>query len=226
MHGVTPPEACVGPLLIFGASGHGKVVADAALEAGFGPVVFADDDASRAYDTVLGLPIEVIGVESAIAWIRQNDARVVVAIGNNRIRARVLAAFGELRCPFATIVHPRAIISSSAKIGVGTVVFAGAIVQADAVIGDNVILNTACTVDHDCVVADHVHVCPGVNLAGDVTVEEGAQIGIGASAIQGTRVGAWSIVGAGASVVRDVPANVVAHGMPAQVQRNLEPELP
>lgn len=216
----------MGPLLIFGASGHGKVVADTAIAAGFGPVVFADDDATKAYSKVIGLPVEVIGVESSIAWIRRHDARCVVAIGNNRIRSRVLAAFGELRCPRATVIHPSATVSPSATIGEGTVVFASTVIQADARIGDNVIVNTGATIDHDCVVGSHTHICPGVHLAGGVHVEEGAQVGIGATVIPGRRIGAWSIVGAGASVVKDVPSNVVAHGLPAQVQRPLQPEAP
>lgn len=210
----------MGPLLVFGASGHGQVVADTALAAGFSPVVFADDDADKAHVEICGLPMVAIGVEAAARWVQQNQAQVVVAIGNNQIRARVTDAFRELRCPLATVTHPTAVVSPFAAIGQGSVVFAGAVVQPGAEIGENVILNTSCSVDHDCVVADYAHLCPGVRLAGNVTVETGAQLGTGASAIPGRSIGAWSIVGAGATVVRDLPEHVVAHGLPARPQRS------
>ena len=214
----------MGPLLIFGASGHGKVVAETAQAAGFGPVVFADDDTSKADTALVGLPVAAIGVAASLEWIRQHDARVVVAIGRNHIRARVLVSFAEARVPIATVVHPDAHVSPSASLGPGTVVFAGAIVQADAQIGANVILNSGCSVDHDGVIGDHVHLCPGVHLGGDVTVDAGTQVGVGTSVIQGRRIGPGTVVGAGSAVVRDLPGGVVAYGTPARVQRSLSSE--
>ena len=132
-------------------------------------------------------------------------------MGDNRAR-RAIAARVDLR--WVTAVHPGALVDPSATIGPGTVVFAGAVVQADAVVGEHAIVNTGAVVEHDCVVGDFAHVAPGVVLAGGVRVGEGTLLGVGTSVIPGVRVGSWSTVGAGSVVVRDLPDDVVAFGVP------------
>jgi acetyltransferase EpsM len=203
-------------LIIFGASGHGKVVIDAALECGRKVALVADDRPSR--ETLLGVRV----VSSDAPEFRNLGAfSFIVSIGENQARARVYARLLALGGEPATLVHPRAMVSRHATLGGGTVVLAGAVVNAGTVIEENCILNTACSVDHDCVVGKHVHLCPGVRLAGGVLVAEGSMIGTGASVIPGQRVGEWSRVGAGAVVVRSLPARVVAFGVPARVSRSL-----
>ena len=209
----------MGPLLVFGASGHGLVVADTAVRQGYDPVVFADDDPAKAGTSRMGLPVVACGVEAAAAWIGARDGAVVVAIGTNATRARVLEAFVAAGASVATVIDPSAVVSRGATVGAGTVVFAGVVVQAEARVGANVILNTGCSVDHECRLGDHVHVSPGAHLGGQVVVGEGTHIGIGACVIQCRRIGAWSTVGAGAAVVRDLPDRVVAVGVPARVRR-------
>lgn len=196
-------------LIVVGSGGHAKVVIATARAAGLTVSKVVDDDPARWGGDVLGAAIA-----GPVAPVLDDpDATAVLAIGHNRVRHRLAAA---ARCRFTTIVHPRAIVDPTARLGAGTVVFAGAVIQPDAAIGAHVIVNTAATIDHDCVLGDFVHIAPGVHLAGNVSLDTGAFLGIGTVATPGIRVGAWTTVGAGASVIRDLPAGVTAVGVPAR----------
>ncbi|NBB60356.1 acetyltransferase [Pseudomonas sp. ODNR1LW] len=201
-------------LAILGASGHGKVVADAAQCCGWDHVDFYDDAwPGRAHNgnwLVVG--------DSAAMYTRLHDYQgVIVAIGNNAVRHLKLNALFEASAPVVSVIHPAAIISQYASIGPGSVVFAGAAVNVDAKIGFGAILNTGCSVDHDCVLGDSVHVSPGARLAGAVSVGDRSWVGIGSSVRQMISIGSDVVVGAGASVVSDVKDSVVVVGVPAKV---------
>jgi sugar O-acyltransferase (sialic acid O-acetyltransferase NeuD family) len=211
-------------ILIFGAGGQGQVVADvlrsAAAHGGSArPCGFLDHDAALWGQTVLELPV----LGSIDDWPRFDHDAAIVGVGDNLARRRLfrnLALRGE---PFATALHPAAVIAANVVIGRGSVACAGVVVNTGASVGANVILNTGCSVDHHDVIGDHAHIAPGVRLGGRVTVGEGALVGIGAVVMPGCRVGAWSVVGAGAVVTDDVPDRAVVVGCPA---RTHEPELP
>jgi len=197
-------------LYLIGAGGHAKVVLSTILAAGLSVDGLFDDDPQKQGMEIMGIPI--LGTISDAK--RSSPARGILAIGDNRIRYRL--AHELLGWEWLTIVHPRAYVHPSAKLGPGTVVFAGAVIQPDAQVGAHVIINTGATVDHDCRIGDFVHLAPGVHLAGNVIVEEGAFVGIGAVAVPKIRVGAWAIVGAGAVVLEDIPPQVTAIGVPAR----------
>lgn len=202
-------------LAILGASGHGKVVAEAALASGWTAVGFYDD-AWPLKKQIGKWP--VAGDTAALLATIQRFDGVIVAIGANAARmdkiARIKASDGKL----VTIVHPAATISPSALLGPGTVVMAGVVINADAVIGAGAILNTSCSVDHDCVLGDGVHVSPGAHLAGDVRVGHLSWVGIGASVRQGLSIGLAVRIGAGAAVVADIADNLTMVGVPAKAQ--------
>jgi sugar O-acyltransferase (sialic acid O-acetyltransferase NeuD family) len=206
-------------LLVMGASGHGKVVADAALAACFDVIAFADDDPAKRGDRLLGIEVRAIGLEEAIGLCRETEAVPVVAIGSNAARMRVFLSLRGAGLQPATIVHPAATVASSASLGAGTVVFAGVVVNPDTTVGENVILNTGATIDHDNHIGFHAHISPGAHLGGTVTVGEGTHVGIGSTIKNNVAVGAWSVIGAGSTVVRDIPDGVVAYGVPARVVR-------
>lgn len=186
-------------LIIIGAGGHGRVIADAAGV----PCVFLDENSSL--DDVAGSPSELTAIVT-------EDDGVIVAIGDNQTRLEMLADLDKL----TTVVHQFAIVSESATIGRGTVVFAGAVINANAKVGKGCIVNTGATVDHDCVLENGVHVSPGANLGGNVTVGECSWIGIGACVKHGITMGKNVIVGAGAAVVSDISDNVTVVGVPAK----------
>lgn len=201
-----------GTLGVLGASGHGKVVADAALEAGWREVVFFDDrwpSLSRVGEW------PVVGTGEALLSASARVDSAVVAIGECRVRLARQTALALSGLRVATVIHPRAVISSRAIVGLGVVVMAGAVVNAYAELADACIVNTGATVDHDCRLQRGVHVAPGAHLSGNVQVGECAWIGVGASVRQGLSIGSDALVGAGAVVVADVDAHATVVGCPA-----------
>ena len=205
-------------VLIIGAGGHGQVVADILLcarEAGIDvqPVGFLDDDPSLAGATILGLP--VLGPLSCLE--RFSYEGVIVAIGDNEIRARVFHSLQAKGERLITAVHPSAVIARDVEIGRGVMICAGVVVNTGTIIGDNTILNTGCTIDHHSRIGPHAHIAPGAHLGGHVIVGEGSLVGIGAVVLPGRKVGDWSVVGAGAVVTKDVPPHTIVVGIPAKV---------
>lgn len=198
-----------GQVWIIGAGGHAKVVIESAREAGFEVVGLADPRPQLHGTAVLGAP--VIGDVSAVP----SQAACVVAIGDSRVRARVVDELAD-RVKWVSVVHPRSVVSAHASVGVGSVVFAMAVVHPGSTVGDHVIVNTSAVVEHDNSLASFSQLATGAKLTGGVTIEAGAFIGAGAIVLPGVRVGAWSIVGAGAVVTRDVDAGATVVGVPAR----------
>ena len=202
-------------LVIYGAGGHGKVVLDAALAGGWnGPILLVD--AAPAVPEIRGVTVQSL---DRVEWAALRPFDFVCGIGTNSARRAVFQQCLDHGGEPVSIRHPSTVVSEDTKVDVGCFLAAGAIVNPGAVIGSNCIINTSASVDHDCRIGKHVHICPGVRLAGNVTVGDGTMIGIGSSVIQGVRIGARCVIGAGSVVVRDVPDDCVAFGVPARVRR-------
>lgn len=200
-------------LAILGASGHGKVVADAALATGYDSVVFFDD----AYPGKSQIGIwAVYGTSMDLMASAKEFDGIIVGIGDNDVRWQKHAALRNAGGSMAVVVHPRAWVSPYARLGAGTVVVAGAVINVDARLGEANIVNTGATVDHDCELQHAIHVSPGANLSGNVTVGSGSWIGVGACVRQGIQIGTSVIVGAGAVVVNDVADGLTVVGCPAR----------
>lgn len=203
-------------LALLGASGHGKVVADSALAAGWRQVVFFDD----AWPSRLTCGSWHVAGDTARLLARLSDFDgVAVAIGDCAVRWKKQQLLTAANARMATIIHPRCWVSPFAKVGAGSVVMAGAVINVDASIGAACIVNTGATVDHDCTLADAVHVSPGAHLSGNVSVADRSWIGVGACIRQGIAVGAGVTVGAGAVVVAPVAAGLTVVGCPAAPMR-------
>ena len=203
-------------LALLGASGHGKVVADAALAAGWQDVVFFDD----AWPGVsLNGHWPVVGNTVTLLDRLHEFNGVLVSIGNCGVRWQKQQMLTAAGVSLTTVVHPHACVSPFARLGAGTVVMAGAVVNVDAVVGESSIINTGATVDHDGVLAHAVHISPGAHLSGNVSVGACSWIGVGAVVRQGSRIGAGVIVGAGAVVVTAVADGLTVIGSPARVMK-------
>ena len=196
-------------LVIIGASGHGKVIADIAVRLDYGDIVFLDDDPSVLQ--CAGFP--VVGT-SAMAGKVDGDCEYVVAIGNPAVRERIQ---GSIDGRLAALVHPDATIGRRVEMGAGSVVMAGAVVNSDAAIGKGAIVNTCASVDHDCRIGDFVHVSVGAHVAGTVNVGERTWLGIGCCVSNNINICHDCMVGAGAAVVRDIDAPGTYVGVPARL---------
>jgi sugar O-acyltransferase (sialic acid O-acetyltransferase NeuD family) len=207
-------------VLVLGAGGHAQVVADILLRAydagsNCQPIGFLDDDPALMGTVIMGLP--VLGT---IAQLDEFDHdAVIVAIGDNRIRARIFKSVRARSKLVVNAIHPAAVLAPDVRLGAGVMICAGVVVNTGTVIGDNVILNTGCTVDHHNHIGSHAHVAPGVHLGGNVHVGEGILLSIGTIVIPGRSIGDWAVVGVGSVVTKDIPAYATAVGMPARVIR-------
>lgn len=213
-------------ILIIGAGGHGKVVAEILRARGTEPGGFVDADEALWGTQVLGLP--VLGGMNHLEKIARHHglASAIVAIGDNRVRQEVAREVERAGLKLASAVHPSATISPTVRLGRGVVVCMGAAICVQAQVGDLAIINTNATVDHECEIGPAAHICPNASLAGRVMVAQGAFVGIGSSVIQCRSIGEWATVGAGAVVTRDIPAHSTAVGVPARVIRGGEEAYP
>jgi sugar O-acyltransferase (sialic acid O-acetyltransferase NeuD family) len=201
-------------ILLLGAGGHGKAMADLLLADGRYEVAGFVDAAPKA-SQVLGLP--VLGDESLfVALACQGITLAHAAVGDN---AQRLAAAGRLRVArFAlpSLIHPAALIGHGARVAEGAAILARAVIGPEAEIGALALINTGAIVEHDCVVEEAAHIGPGAVLAGGVRIGAGVLIGAGAVVRPGVVIGAGAVVGAGAAVVEDVAPGARVAGVPAR----------
>ena len=168
-------------LIIIGAGGHGKVIADAALKNGYTNICYIDDHATG---DVMGFPI--IGTSTDIERVNDGITDFIIGIGNNAIRKTVAEKYNV---NWVSIVHPSAQIAFNAEIGKGTVVMANAVVNVCATVGEHCIINTGAIVEHDNVIENYAHISPNVALGGTVRIGSLTHVGIGAT-VKNT-VGRW-----------------------------------
>lgn len=182
-------------LIIIGASGHGRVIADIAKLCGYSEIVFLDDDENIKFCG----KYPVAGTSGRVGDI---DGDVVVAIGNLDIRQRISDGIDEKR--LVSLVHPDAVIADDVVLDEGTVVMAGVVVNPGTWIGKGCIINTASSVDHDCRLGDYVHVAVGAHVAGNVSIGDKTWIGAGATVSNNIAICGDCIIGAGAVVIKDI----------------------
>lgn len=176
---------------------------------------FVDENEALHGDVLNGYP--VLG---GIEWLKEHergDLGCVCAIGDCRARKRVVGDLRRIGVKFWNAIHPSVVMSDSVQMGEGIVIAPGCVLTVNIRIGNHVHIDTNCSIAHDAVLEDFSRVNPGVRVSGGDRLEEGAYVGAGATLLQQVRVGEWATVGAGAVVVDNIPAGVVAAGVPAKV---------
>ncbi len=213
-------------LIIVGAGGFGRETVELvrALEAeGTAPQLlgFVDDSEELRGRRLLGVP--VLGPVSSV--VDHPDAQLVVTTGNPGnyfSRRRICDRLGLPEERFATLVHPSAVVPSSASVAAGSIVHAGVVLTADVVVGRHVVVMPGVTLTHDDRIDDFVTFGAGARVAGRVSVHTGAYVGSGALIREDCTVGAWSLVGMGSVVTRDIPDAEVWAGVPARFMRAVD----
>jgi len=211
-------------ILVFGAGGHGKVVADLARSAGFRFLGFVDRNAEKVGQTIVGGGGAVLYSDATLdpsfaeTGVLQGQ-RVAIALGIGDNVARLAYADRFLRCDMPPLVHPRATFSTESSIESGSVVFANAVINPGTSIGRACVINSGAVVEHDNVIGDSAHVSPGAVLNGGVRVGALSWIGAQAVVLPGVTIGERVIVGAGSVVLRDVPDDATVVGNPARAIR-------
>ena len=194
-------------LIIIGASGHGKVVADIAILNGYKEIVFLDNNP----DILVCEGFRVAGPDSMAAEL---DGDLFIAVGNGKVRKRLIDMNGYRHFPI--LVHPDAVIAKGATIGDGTVIMAGTVINPGVKIGRGCIINTCASVDHDCEIGDFVHIAVGSHLSGTVKIGDETWVGAGATVSNNVNICGGCMIGAGALVIKSITESGTYVGVPAQ----------
>lgn len=209
------------PLVIWGASGHAKVLQEFLCPEGHEVIALFDNILENS--PMEGVPL-FYGKNGFLAWKQATClSRVtgVVAIGGGRGLDRVLLQhfMQDHGIEIISAIHPGAIVASDCTLGTGCQILAGAVVGAETMLGEGCIVNTKASVDHESILGEGCHLAPGATLAGCVEVGRGTLIAVGATVLPRIKIGSNVIVGAGALVTRDIPDNAVVMGQPARIVR-------
>ncbi len=199
-------------LILIGAGGHGRVVADLAQESGYKDICFVDSKWPEVKENLIW-PIIGNRFEAGTS-----DCHVMVTIGSCSTRLLLTRQLLEREYHLPVLLHPSAAFSQFATAGAGTVVMPQVAINAGARLGAAVIANTGCTIDHDCELSDGVHVSPGAHIAGGVKIGEATWVGIGSCIRENISVGKNVVVAAGSVVVSNIPDNAIVMGIPAQTR--------
>ena len=197
-------------MIIIGAGGHGKVVADIAKRSGYSDIAFLDDNHTATH--CYGYPI--VGTSQDACSFP--NSIFIVAVGNASVRERLQEWLTDQGLRIATLIHPGAIVAEDVVIGEGSVVMAGSVINPGAVLGKGVIVNTCASVDHDCKIGPYAHIAVGARIAGTVTIGGNSWVGAGAVISNNINVCSCCMIGAGAVVVNDITESGTYVGIPAK----------
>ena len=193
-------------MILYGASGHAKVIIDILEKNKLKISTIIDDN--EQLKKVLNYPIKQFKNTTI-------NEEIIISIGNNKTRKIISEKLKN--STFGIAIHPKSSIDKTANMDKGTVIMANAVVNSSANIGKHCIINTSSVIEHDCSINDFAHISPNATLCGNVTIGEGTHIGAGATVIPSIKIGKWCIIGAGAVVIKDIPDNSIVVGNPARV---------
>lgn len=196
-------------VIIIGASGHAKVIADIVIKGGDELVGFLDDNAALP-EKIIGYPY--LGIVDKYLDYSEN-CYFIIGIGNNSIRKKIAE---KISVNWYTAIHPSAQIAIDVQICEGTAIMANVVVNTSASIGKHCIINTGAIVEHDNKLGDYVHISPNATLCGTVSVGNSTHIGAGVTVKNNTTICDNVIVGAGGVVVKDIDEKGIYIGVPAK----------
>jgi sugar O-acyltransferase (sialic acid O-acetyltransferase NeuD family) len=207
-----------GNILLIGSSGHAKVVIDIVEKEKRYQIIGLIDAFRSIGETTIGYA--VLGAEVDIPELveKNNITGFIVAIGDNRVRAQVVANIKKIcpSVPFVSTIHPTASIGKEVTIGCGTVIMAGAVINPCCSVGEFCIINTNASLDHDSSMENFSSLAPRASTGGNCTIGNFTAIGIGAILRHGISIGNDTVIGASSLVMKNLGDLIVAYGIPAR----------
>lgn len=210
-------------VVIIGAGGFGREVIE----------IFKDQNKIQKQWDILGFVDETPRLQGKIInnfpilggfdWIGRNKDNIgyVIAIGDPKGKKSVVDRLDSIGVNFLNAIHPSVIMSESVKMGIGVIICAGTILTVDISIGNHVIINLNSTIGHDVMIDDYCSIMPNVSINGNDIFGKGVFVGTGATFVEKISIGEWTTIGAGSVVIKNIPKNVVAVGVPAKVIKNI-----
>ena len=197
---------------ILGAGGHARSIYDIIKKKKI--IYFFDKDKTLF---MAGKKRFKVQNESELLNIyKKKISKIIVAIGNNKIREKKFLILKKLKYKLATLIHPKSYCAYGSNIGEGTVVMQGSLINTNSQVGKNCIINSHASIDHDCSIKNHTHICPGVIIGGNVKIGKSCWIGIGSKIIENCIIGDNVYVAAGAVVTKNLKSNSFVKGVPAR----------
>ena len=190
-------------LVIYGASGHGKVAADIARLRGYEEIIFCDDDP---------LKNEFQSSRVIHSLKEEDDYDLFIAIGDNKTRQVITERCGIKP---VSLIHPGAVIASDCRIGDGVIVMANVVINSGSDIGDGAIINTCSSVDHDNIIGEYCHISVNAHTAGTVHLGRRVFVGIGANIVNNVSICDDVIIGASSAVIHNIEEKGTYVGIPA-----------
>ena len=207
-------------VVIIGAGGHAKVIADIILKSGDIVYGFLDDKLPKGTIIANKPDWKVIGDFNTrfTLPITHSDLEFIIAIGDNK-RRKEIAEKNVASIKYYTAIHPSSNIGIDVSIGEGTAIMANASINVSAKIGIHSIINTGAIIEHDNELEDYVHISPNATLCGTVKVGESTHIGAGVTVKNNISIIKNCTIGAGAVVVKDIKEEGTYIGLPAKIMK-------
>ena len=204
-------------VVILGAGGHAKSIADIILKSGDKVIGFLDDNVEKDTVVIKSKDIKVIGkIIDALELAKDENIFFIIGIGNNKVRENISTKY---KLNYYTAIHPTSVIAEDVIIGEGTAIMANAVINVGTTIGKHCIINTNAVVEHDNVIGDYVHLSPGATLSGTVTIGKCTHMGTGTKVRNNMNITSNVTVGVGGVVVKDVKEEGTYVGVPVKKMR-------
>jgi len=203
-------------LILLGYSGHGFVLAEAAIELGYKIIGYLEKKEKKNNP----FNLSYLGYEEDFNLLNKyikDEIGFIIGIGDNKIRTKIFNRIKSLGGLVETIIHPKTFVSNYSNIGNGVFVSKNSVINPLSEIKNNCIINTSSTIEHECLISKSVHIAPGVVVLGNVQIGKNSFIGSNSTIKEGIKIGNNVLIGAGSVVLKDVPDNKLCYGNPAKI---------
>lgn len=151
-------------IIILGAGGYGRTIADMARQLGYREVFFLDDGQTGPH---------ILGKCSDYGRFADGNTEIYPGIGNNSVRMQWIERLLSENIPVPTLIHPTAYVSPEARIGMGAVVLPMAMIGTGVTVQKGCIINMGALVDHDCIIEAGAHLSPGAIVKAENRIPAG-----------------------------------------------------